>query len=140
MSEKEREESGGKRKREEIERKRAGKREGWAAPGLARLDGQHGQGRRRGGRYGLVGASGEGGGGSGFVVWVLLLEVNEEGDGSGVSEAAKGLNQAAKVDWPFIVKIVFPHEVVETSDLKNRNDFKVNGQRLKPFSESMLVD
>ena len=41
---------------------------------------------------------------------------------------------------PFVVKIVFPHGAVEISDTKNGNDFKVNGQRLKPFLEWMPVN
>ena len=41
---------------------------------------------------------------------------------------------------PFVVKTVFPHGAVEISDPKNGNDFKVNGQRLKPFLESVPVD
>ena len=41
---------------------------------------------------------------------------------------------------PFIVKIVFSHGVVEISDTKNENDFKVNGQCLKPFLESIPVN
>ena len=40
---------------------------------------------------------------------------------------------------PFIVKTVFPHGAVEISDTKNENDFKVNGQRLKPFLESEMT-
>ena len=35
---------------------------------------------------------------------------------------------------------MFPHGAVEISDTKNGNDFKVNGQRLKPFLESVLVN
>jgi len=41
---------------------------------------------------------------------------------------------------PFIVKTVFLHGVVEICDTKNENDFKVNGQRLKPFLESLPVN
>ena len=41
---------------------------------------------------------------------------------------------------PFVVKIVFSHGAVEISDTKNGNDFKVNGQRLKPFLESVPVN
>jgi len=41
---------------------------------------------------------------------------------------------------PFIVKTVFSHGVVEISDTKNGNDFKVNGQRLKSFMESVSVN
>ena len=41
---------------------------------------------------------------------------------------------------PFIVKTVFSHDVAEISDTKNENEFKVNGQRLKPFLESMPVN
>ena len=44
------------------------------------------------------------------------------------------------MDWPFVVKSVFPYGVVEISDIKNGNDFKVNGQRLKPFLESVPVN
>ena len=32
-----------------------------------------------------------------------------------------------------MVQIVFSHDAVEISDLKNGQVFKVNGQRLKPF-------
>ena len=39
---------------------------------------------------------------------------------------------------PFIVKTVFPHGSIEIYDPKNGNVFKVNGQRLKPFLESVL--
>ena len=35
---------------------------------------------------------------------------------------------------------MFPHGAVEISDTKNGNDFKVNGQRLKPFLESVPVN
>ena len=41
---------------------------------------------------------------------------------------------------PFVVKIVFSHGAVEISDTKNGNDFKVNGQRLKPYLESVSVN
>ena len=41
---------------------------------------------------------------------------------------------------PFVVKTVFPHGAVEISDTKIGNDFKVNGQRLKPFLESVPVN
>ena len=41
---------------------------------------------------------------------------------------------------PFVVKTVFSHGAVEISDTKNGNDFKVNGQRLKPFLESVPVN
>ena len=41
---------------------------------------------------------------------------------------------------PFIVKTVFSHDVVEISDTKNENDFKVNGQRLKPFLKLLSVN
>ena len=44
------------------------------------------------------------------------------------------------MDWAFVVKIVFPHGAIEISDTKNRNDFKVNDQRLKPFLESVPVN
>ena len=36
---------------------------------------------------------------------------------------------------PFIVHTVFPHGAVEILNPKNREIFKVNGQRLKPFLE-----
>jgi len=36
---------------------------------------------------------------------------------------------------PFVVRTVFPHGAVEISDPKSCNEFKVNGQRLKPFLE-----
>jgi len=38
---------------------------------------------------------------------------------------------------PFVVKIVFPHGAIEIYDPKNDNEFKVNGQRLKSFLESV---
>ena len=38
---------------------------------------------------------------------------------------------------PFIVKTVFPHGVIEIYDPKNGNIFKVNGQCLKIFLESV---
>ena len=38
---------------------------------------------------------------------------------------------------PFIVKTVFPHGAIEIYDPKNGNAFKVNGQRLKIFLESV---
>ena len=41
---------------------------------------------------------------------------------------------------PFVVKTVFSHGAVEISDTKNENNFKVNGQRLKPFLESVSVN
>ena len=37
---------------------------------------------------------------------------------------------------PFIVNYVFPHGAVEISDTKSREVLKVNGYRLKPFSEN----
>ena len=37
---------------------------------------------------------------------------------------------------PFVVRIVLPHRAVEICDTKNGNEFKVNGQYLKPFLES----
>ena len=40
----------------------------------------------------------------------------------------------------FIVKIVFPHGAVEISEPKNENVFKVNGQCLKPFLESVPIN
>ena len=47
-----------------------------------------------------------------------------------------------KSSWtgPFVVKAVFSRGVVEISDSKNGNDFKMNGQRLKPFLESVLIN
>ena len=38
---------------------------------------------------------------------------------------------------PFVVKTVFPHGAIEIYDPKNGNEFRVNGQRLKPFLESV---
>ena len=35
---------------------------------------------------------------------------------------------------------MFPHGAVEISDTKNGNDFKVKGQRLKPFLESVPIN
>ena len=40
----------------------------------------------------------------------------------------------------FIAKIVFPHGAVEISDPNSGNDFKVNGQRLKLFLESVPIN
>ena len=49
-----------------------------------------------------------------------------------------------KTRWsgPFIVRTVFPHGAVIIVDLKNNTEFKVNGQRLKPFltNEPMTPD
>ena len=46
-------------------------------------------------------------------------------------------SEKLKSRWrgPFIVRTVFPHGAVENSDQKSGNEFKVNGQRLKPFFE-----
>ena len=44
------------------------------------------------------------------------------------------------MDWAICCKTVFPHGAVEISDTKNGNDFKVNGQCLKPFLESVPVN
>jgi len=38
---------------------------------------------------------------------------------------------------PFVVKTVFPHGAIEIYDPKNGNEFKVNGQCLKSFLESV---
>ena len=38
------------------------------------------------------------------------------------------------------MKTVFPYCAVEISDPKSGNDFKVNGQRLKPFLKSVPVN
>jgi len=38
---------------------------------------------------------------------------------------------------PFIVKTVFSHGAIAIYDPKNGNEFKVNGQRLKLFLESV---
>ena len=38
---------------------------------------------------------------------------------------------------PFVVKTKFPHGAIEICYPKNGNEFKVNGQRLKPFLESV---
>ena len=35
---------------------------------------------------------------------------------------------------------MFSHGAIEISDTKNGNDFKVNGQHLKPFLESVSVN
>jgi len=45
-----------------------------------------------------------------------------------------------KSTWtgPFIVRTEFPHGTIEICDPKNGNEFKVNGQCLKPFLESLL--
>jgi len=37
---------------------------------------------------------------------------------------------------PFVIRTVFVHGAVEICDMKNGNEFKVNGQRLKPFLKS----
>ena len=45
------------------------------------------------------------------------------------------------MDWAIrFQKTVFPHGAVEISDTKNENDFKVNGQCLKPFLESVPIN
>jgi len=41
---------------------------------------------------------------------------------------------------PFIVHTVFTHGAIEIEDLKNRDTFKVNGQRLKPFMELKIPE
>ena len=41
---------------------------------------------------------------------------------------------------PFLVRVVFPHGVVEIEDPKNSSVFKVNGQRVKPFLEMPASD
>ena len=41
------------------------------------------------------------------------------------------------MDRAFVIKTVFPHGAIEIYDPKNGNEFKVNGQRLKPFLESI---
>ena len=38
---------------------------------------------------------------------------------------------------PFVVWTVFSYEAVEICSTKNGNEFKVNGQRLKSFMESV---
>ena len=40
----------------------------------------------------------------------------------------------------FVVKSILSHSVVEISDTKNGNDFKVNWQRLKSFLEAVPVN
>ena len=40
----------------------------------------------------------------------------------------------------FVVKTVLPHDAAEINDGKNENDFNVNGQRLKPFLELVLIN
>ncbi|KAM2253463.1 hypothetical protein ACFX1S_007856 [Malus domestica] len=40
---------------------------------------------------------------------------------------------------PYVVKRVFPFGVVEVKDPTNGNVFKVDGQRLKPFLESIAL-
>lgn len=41
---------------------------------------------------------------------------------------------------PYLVRTVFPHGAVELEDVSNKNVFKVNGQRLKPFLEPFPPD
>ncbi|KAL5819379.1 hypothetical protein ACOSQ4_023221 [Xanthoceras sorbifolium] len=41
---------------------------------------------------------------------------------------------------PFVVKRVFPFGAIEVEDPKNGNVFKVNGQRLKPFLENLVLE
>lgn len=41
---------------------------------------------------------------------------------------------------PFVVKRVFPFGAIEIEDPKNGNVFKVNGQRLKPFLENIVLE
>ena len=40
----------------------------------------------------------------------------------------------------FIVKNVFPHGAIKTSNPKNKNDFQVNSQHLKPFFDLVPVN
>ena len=44
---------------------------------------------------------------------------------------------SGKLNQDFVVRIVFPHGIIEIYDPKNDNEFKVNGPRLKPFLESV---
>ena len=44
------------------------------------------------------------------------------------------------MDWSFVVKRVFPHEVVELEDPKGGNTFNVNGQGLKPYVEACIEE
>ena len=44
------------------------------------------------------------------------------------------------MDWAIRCKIYISHGAVEISDTNNRNEFKVNGQYLKPFLESLPVN
>ena len=37
---------------------------------------------------------------------------------------------------PFIVKVVYPYGAVEIENPENGKNFKVNGQRLKPFLDN----
>ena len=41
---------------------------------------------------------------------------------------------------PFIIKAVFPHKAVKIIDPKDGHEFKVNGQRLKPFLEAYALE
>ena len=45
-----------------------------------------------------------------------------------------------KTRWsgPYIIQTIPPHGIIEISDPKNGNIFKVNGQRLKPFYTTEL--
>ena len=42
-----------------------------------------------------------------------------------------------KMNGPLIAKIVFSHEAIDVCEPKNSNEFKVNGQHLKLFLESV---
>ena len=44
-------------------------------------------------------------------------------------------NMKSRWTGPYIVKTVFPYGAIEIEDPKDRNIFKVNGHRLKPFLE-----
>ena len=44
------------------------------------------------------------------------------------------------MDWPFHHKNRFPHRAVEIIDPKDGHEFKVNGQRLKPFLEGYVPE
>ena len=41
-----------------------------------------------------------------------------------------------KVEWPIIVKNVYPHGAVDIENPKNSVTCKVNGQRIKPYLEN----
>ena len=59
----------------------------------------------------------------------------------GLKYAYLGLGKLKpKWDGPFIVKEIFNHEVVIVKDPRDGRILKVNGQRLKPFLERVILE